>query len=100
MDLRRDKQRFPVHFQSRFTSPKVGESVGTILSLSKKGCLIETASQVYAGMPITLRIDVPDAVSPIHIQKAAVRWNRGGKVGVGFLTVSPAEQEKLNQLLK
>ncbi len=100
MDLRRDKQRFPVHFHSGFTGPKVGESVGTILSLSKKGCLIETASQVYAGMPITLRIDVPGDVSPIHIRKAAVRWNRGGKAGVGFLTVAPAEQEKINQLLK
>ena len=48
-------------------------------------------------MPITLRIDVPGAVSPIHIGKAAVRWNRGGKVGVGFLTVDPVDQEKLDR---
>ena len=99
MDLRLHK-RFPVHFHSGFTGPKVSESVGTILDLSKKGCLIETASQVYAGMPITLRIDVPGAVSPIHIGKAAVRWNHGGKVGVGFLTVAPPDQERLDQLLK
>jgi hypothetical protein len=51
-------------------------------------------------MPITLRIDVPGAVSPIHIGKAAVRWNHGGKVGVGFLTVAPPDQERLDQLLK
>ncbi len=99
MDLRRHK-RFPVHFHSVFTGSKVRESVGTILDLSKKGCVIETANQVYAGMPITLRIDVPDTVSSIHIGKAAVRWSRGEKVGVGFITVAPPDQERLDQLLK
>ena len=99
MDLRREK-RFPVHFNSALTGPKAGDLAGTVLNLSKRGCLIETASQVYAGMPITLRIEVQGDGSPIYIQKAAVRWNRGGKVGVGFLTVALAEQEKLNQLLK
>ena len=99
MDLRSEK-RFPVHFNSVFTGPKTGDLAGTVLDLSKKGCVIETASQVYTGMPITLHIDVVEAEPPIHIQKASVRWNRGGKAGVGFLTVAPAEQEKLNQLLK
>ena len=96
MDLRREK-RFPVHFNSVFTGPKAGDLTGTVLDLSKKGCVIETTSQVYTGMPITLLIDVPDAASPIHIGKAAVRWNRVGKVGVGFLTVDPANQEKLDR---
>ncbi len=99
MDLRCEK-RFPVHFNSVFTGPKAGDLTGTVLDLSKKGCVIETTSQVYTGMPITLHIDVPDTASPIHIGKAAVRWNLGGKAGVGFFTVAPAEQEKLNQLLK
>ncbi len=99
MDLRREK-RFPVHFNSAFTGPTAGDLAGTALDLSKKGCLIETASQVYAGMSITLRIDVPGAVSPIRIEKAAVRWNRGGKVGVGFITVAPPDQERLDLLLK
>ena len=99
MDLRRHK-RFPVHFHSGFTSSKASESVGTILDLSKKGCVIEITSRAYGGMPITLRIDVPGAVSPIRIEKAAVRWNRGGKVGVDFSTVAPPDQERLDQLLK
>ena len=99
MDLRRHK-RFPVHFHSVFTGPKLGESVGTTLNLSTNGCLIETASQVYTGMHITLRIDVPGAVSPIHIEQAAVRWNRGGEVGVGFIRVAPPDQERLDELLE
>jgi hypothetical protein len=59
MDLRCEK-RFPVHFNSVFTGPKTGDLTGTVLDLSKKGCVIETTSQVYTGMPITLHIDVPD----------------------------------------
>ena len=72
MDLRREK-RFPVHFNSAFTGPKAGDLAGTVLDLSKKGCVIETASLVYTGMPITLHIDMVGAGPPIHIQKAAVR---------------------------
>jgi len=28
-----------------------------------------------------------------------VRWNRGGELGVGFITVAVPDQERLDQLL-
>ena len=93
-------KRFPVHFHSAFTGPKLAESVGTILNLSKQGCLIEIASQVYTGMHITLHMDVPGAVSAIHIERAAMRWNRGGEIGVGFITVAPPNQKRVDELLE
>lgn len=98
MDLRR-QQRFPVHFHSVLSTPQHGESVGTIMNLSKGGCLVKTDSQVYTGMHISLRLDVPGEVSPICIERAAVRWNRGGELGAGFITVAPPHQERLDQLL-
>ncbi len=99
MDLRRQK-RFPVNLHSVLTVGKGKESSGTILDLSKKGCLIATALQVYAGMPITLRIETLGTVAPIHVEKAAVRWKRGEKIGVGIIMVAPADQERFDQLLK
>jgi hypothetical protein len=99
MDLRR-QQRFPVHFQSVLSGQPRGESIGTIMNLSKGGCRVETDSQVYSGMHVSLRLDVPGEMSPILIERAAVRWNRGREVGVGFITVAPSHQERFDQLLK
>ena len=98
MDLRRH-QRFPVHFRSVFSDLQGVESVGTMVNLSKGGCLVVTDSQVYSGMYVSLRLDVPGEMSPILIERAAVRWIRGREFGVGFITVAPPHQERINQLL-
>jgi hypothetical protein len=99
MDLRR-QQRFPVQFQSVLSGQPRGESVGTIKNLSKGGCRVETDSQVYSGMHVSLRLDVPGEMSPIIFDRAAVRWNRGREVGVGFITVARSHQKRFDQLLK
>ena len=98
MDLRRH-QRFPVHFHSAFSGPKLSESVGTIVNLSESGCCVHTDTQVYTGIQLTLHLHVPGEVPPIHIEKAAVRWSRERELGVGFITVAPSYQERLDQLL-
>ena len=99
MDLRRH-QRFPVQIQSVISSLHRVEWVGTIVNLSKGGCLVEAASQVYSGMHVALSLDVPGETSPILVERAAVRWNRGREVGVGFITVAPPHQERLDKLLE
>lgn len=99
MDLRRH-QRFPVHFQSVLSGQPRGELVGTLMNLSKSGCRAKTDSKVFSGMQVSLRFDVPGEPAPICIDRAAVRWNRGGELGVGFITVAVPDQERLDQLLK
>jgi hypothetical protein len=98
VDLRRH-QRFPVHFHSVFSGPTLSESVGTIVNLSESGCCVHTDSQVYAGIQLTLHLHVPGEASPIHIEQAAVRWSREREVGVGFITVEPRYQKRLDQFL-
>lgn len=99
MDLRRH-QRFPVHFHSVLSGPKLSESVGTIVNLSEGGCCVETDSQVYTGIQVALRLHVPGEESPILIEQAAVRWTRGRELGVGFITMAPPHKERLGQLLE
>ena len=99
MDLRR-QQRFPVHFQSVLSGQPLGESLGTIMNLSKSGCRVKTDSQVYSGMQVSLRFDVPGETSPLCIERAAVRWNSGGELGVGFISVASPHKERLDQLLE
>jgi hypothetical protein len=99
MDLRRH-QRFPVHFHSVLSGPKLSEAVGTIVNLSEGGCCVETDSQVYTGIQLALRLHVPGEELPIRIEQAAVRWNRSHELGVGFITVTPPHKERLGQLLE
>ena len=98
MDLRRH-QRFPVHFHTVLSGPKLSESSGTVINLSEGGCCVETNSQVYTGIQIALVLQVPGGEPAIQVEKAAVRWSRGHELGVGFITVSPPNKERLDQLL-
>jgi hypothetical protein len=97
MDLRRH-QRFPVHFHTVFSGPKLSESAGTVINLSENGCCVETDCQVYTGIQLTLRLEVAGE-APIQIERAAVRWNRGRQLGVGFITMTSPHQERMTQLL-
>ena len=98
MDLRR-QQRFRVRLHSVLSSPRRAEWTGTVMNLSKGGCLIETDGQVYSGMYVSLRLDVPGDEPPVLVDRAAVRWSRGQSAGVGFITVTSPHKERLDQLL-
>ena len=97
MDLRRH-QRFPAHFHTVFSGPKLSESTGTVVNLSESGCCVETDCQVYTGIQLALRLEVPQQ-APIIIERAAVRWNRGRQLGVGFITVTSPHRERMADLL-
>ena len=99
MDLRR-QQRFRVHIRSVFSGLHRDEWVGTVMNLSKGGCLVEADSRVYSGMHVTLHLDVPGEAEPLLIERAAVRWSRGREFGVGFIAVAPPHQERLDRLLE
>lgn len=98
MDLRR-QQRFPVRFQSVLSDQQRGEWIGTITNLSKSGCRVKTDSKAHSGMQVSLRFDLPGETLPLHVERAAVRWNRGGELGVGFISVASPHKERLDQLL-
>jgi hypothetical protein len=98
MDLRRH-QRFPVRFESMFSGPKFTESYGTVVNLSEGGCRIETDSQVYPGMQLTLRLHITNEDAPLSIEQVTVHWNGQGEIGVGFITVAPSQRERLSDVI-
>jgi hypothetical protein len=86
--------------QGMFSGQNRKEWGGTVINLSKEGCLIETDGQVYAGMQMSLRFNVTGEPSPIVVAQAGVRWNRGRKVGIGFITMIPADRQRLDQVIE
>src|ERR1044072_3499325 len=97
MDLRRH-QRFPVHFHTVFSGPKLSESGGTVMNLSESGCCVETDCQVYTGIQLSLRLEVPQE-APILVERAAVRWNGGRQLGVGSSAFASPRRKRLAGLL-
>ena len=96
MDLRR-YQRFSVRLQGVLSGSSRNEWTGTVVNVSKGGCLIETNAKVFAGMQVSLRFEVPGETSPIVVAKAGVRWNRPNLVGVGFISVESPHRDRLDQ---
>lgn len=73
---------------------------GSVKDLSQKGCRIESVIRPFSGMQLELHLQPPGDPKPIMISNAAVRWTGLHGIGLEFLTVSPSEQERLNQMLK
>ncbi len=44
-------------------------------------------------------IDVPRYLSPIHVDRAIVRWSSGNEFGLEFVGISFEEQERLQRLI-
>ena len=99
MDLRRH-QRFPAKLQSVLSGSARNEWAGAVVNVSKGGCLIETKAKVFAGMQVSLRLELPGETSPILVAKAGVRWNRGNLVGVGFISVESPHRERLDHIIE
>lgn len=54
----------------------------------------------FTGMQVELLIELPGEPTPIHISRGAVRWSGSQGIGVEFLTVAPAEQERLKRVVE
>ncbi|MDH5251682.1 MAG: PilZ domain-containing protein [Nitrospira sp.] len=99
MDLRRH-QRFPVSVQIVVSGPSRVEWAGTVMNLSKGGCLIQTKATVYSGMTVSLRFEIPGEPAPILVERAAVRWNRNNEIGLGFISVGQPHLERLERMIE
>lgn len=73
---------------------------GSVKDLSQKGCRIESVIRPFTGMQLELLLQPLGEATPIKISNATVRWTGSHGIGFEFLTVAPAEQERLNRVLE
>jgi len=50
-------------------------------------------------MELQLSLFVPNHARPLTVDRAVVRWERGEEFGAEFLSLQPAEQERLGLFL-
>ena len=97
----REYPRIPIDIQVFFSSSnKTDIREGTMFDLSAGGCAITSMSSVQLGSAVRILIRATILGSPITIESAAVRWNKGGEFGVEFLSLSEIDHRRLHRLLQ
>lgn len=100
MDERRTSRRIPVTFRASFAPVSVGTGEGTIVDLASGGCRIESQHQVPVTTYLELRLQVSPKDPLILVDLAAVRWVRGGHLGIEFLSLRPEHQARLQRMIE
>lgn len=98
-DEKRRHRRFPVQFQSSFSSVNVVDGEGALADLSVRGCRIEGHIAVKPGTELQLKIHLPNEPAPLGITVAAVRWARGETFGVEFMDMHDEEWKRLGRFI-
>ena len=96
---RRATPRFRVQFRTTLFGSGPHEGVGILQDLSLTGCRVQCGAPLQQGLPLELRIHVPDLEWPLMIDTAQVQWVRGQIVGLAFLRVKDAEQQRLDRVI-
>lgn len=89
--------RFKVHHAVIFTGRVDGH--GVVSNLSLGGCHIESACVVRPDTYLTVHLTLPDAVQPLKINVAVVRWTRPGAFGLEFRYIEQPIRERLAHYL-
>ena len=94
----RKGRRFPVELSSSVSSTGP-EWSGTAVNLSHQGCAIQSTTPVHPGDYLKVLLFPGANQTPIEVEVALVRWASSGQFGVEFLTLTPRDATRLQDLL-
>jgi len=94
----RSWRRFPVELSSSVSSMGP-EWDGTAVNLSRQGCAIHSTTLVQKGDRLHVLIFPGANQTPIEVEVSQVRWTASEQFGVEFLTLTPGEAIRLEDLL-
>jgi len=95
----REYERLAMNFPISF----VGENIagaGAVFDISINGCGFATDVTLSAGSIMRLTLQISNELEPITIDAAVVRYVQHDRIGVEFLRVQPAEQERLQMHIR
>lgn len=95
---RRKHPRFSSNFPVTFTG-ETASGDGTVMNLSREGCMVESDIKVEQGAYLAMSIHFPQQLMPVEVELAAVRWVSGRVFGVEFRYMQPEHHESLEKFL-
>ncbi len=75
------------------------EGEGAVLNLSLKGCKVNSEAGVKVGDAMSLIILLSGEEPPTTVDLALVRWTQGACFGLEFVSIGPAESNRLRRFL-
>lgn len=88
-----------LHCRLLFSAENIPSGEARVLDLSTSGCKAESLTPVRKGMELAVKLFLPDHEWELNIERAAVRWIEGKTFGLEFLTLRPAQRERIRLLL-
>lgn len=70
-----------------------------MVNLSLKGCKVNSEAGVKVGDAVSLIILLPGEEPPTAVDLALVRWTEGACFGLEFVSIGPAEANRLRRFL-
>ncbi len=95
----RKARRVLFHCRLLFAAEHIPSGEARVLDLSTSGCKAESLTAVHKGMELTVKLFLPDHQWELTIERAAVRWVERKTFGLEFLSIRPAQRERLRLLL-
>ena len=79
------------------SSDRIGN--GTVADLSVKGCQVHSDVPIQKGDHVSLRLHIPQRDVPVSIEMATVRWTKGHAFGLEFISLWPADETVLSEVI-
>jgi PilZ domain len=92
-------RRIPVDFPCLFSAEGPHEWSGTTVNLSREGCAIRSTTPVQKDQDLCVLLFLSANQAPIEVRVAPVRWSANDQFGVEFITLTPRDANRLQDLL-
>lgn len=98
VEKRRAIRRFPIQFPTTISDQAKHEGSGLLLDISFGGMPAGQSINHDPKKTVELQIQVPGWERPVVIDGAHVRWVKGQVVGIAFVRMRKAEQQRLEKV--
>ncbi|HEY3473262.1 MAG TPA: PilZ domain-containing protein [Anaerolineales bacterium] len=98
-EAERRGRRLPINRRLFFFGEEEFEGEATVLDISTNGCRATSLTEVKIGLLLKLSLFLQDQQWPLRVDQAVVRWVEGQCFGLEFLSIRPAQRERLRGIL-
>ncbi len=75
------------------------EGLGVVFDVSIKGAKVVSETGIEPGERMSVSLCLPNQISPMTVEEAAVRWGRDQTYGLEFLNLSPVAEMRLRKFI-
>jgi hypothetical protein len=97
--VERRGRRLPINCRLFFFGDEEFEGEAMALDISTNGCKATSLIEMHVGRVLKLSLFLQDHQWPLRIDQAAVRWVDGQQFGLEFISIRPAQRERLRGIL-